>query len=159
MLESLQSIIDIKPVLKEFLQHTNLALSEDEWKQIEEATQILTPCKHVVNAICREDADLMLAEIAFKKLFKTLEEYEYPLAKELLLHLKTEIRKRWHPNVAGLLKYLYNPSNLTNLEKEKRTKSKRSTIGNFFSIYKLFFATRYLTFVRYLVAEEKTSFL
>ena len=120
MLDSIQSGLDVKPVLKKFLQYHPLALTEEEWEKMETLAQVLGPCKATVEALCREDADLLTAEVALKKLFKTLRSFEIPLANELCDALVIEIKKRWLPNIAGLLKYLNNPDKLTEQEGKRR---------------------------------------
>ena len=109
MVESLQSGIKIREFLQKFLRNSPLDLTDSEWDKMEEMAQILDPVKTVVEMICREDADLLMAEVAIKKLFKMLKDIGTDLAEQLLTHLKTEIGKRWQTDVAGLLKYLNDP--------------------------------------------------
>ena len=72
MVESLQSGIKIREFLQKFLRNSPLDLTDSEWDKMEEMAQILDPVKTVVEMICREDADLLMAEVAIKKLFKML---------------------------------------------------------------------------------------
>ena len=131
MVDSIQSGIDIKPVLKQFLQYDALSMSDSEWEVMEEIAHVLGPCKVTVEALCREDADLLTAEVVLKKLFKTLRSFDTVLANELCDALVVEIEKRWLPDVAGLLKYLNNPDKLTQLEgNRKRRKISDAFSGN-----------------------------
>ena len=100
-----------------------MELKDNEWELLEELHGILSPVKDVVNVICRTDADLLQAEIAFKYLFNVLEKFGTPLSEKLLAALKTEIEKRWKPDYAGLLKYLNDPSEL---EKSSKARKKPS---------------------------------
>ena len=133
MLASIQSGIDVKPVIKKFLQHHPLSLSDEEWEIMEEIASVLGPCKDTMEALCREDADLLSAEVSLKKLFKTLRSFETTLADELCNALVIEIEKRWLTDVAGLLKYLNNPDKLTQENKKKR-KLSAAFKGNYFKI-------------------------
>ena len=128
LVDSIQSGIDIKPVLKQFLQYDALSMSDSEWEVMEEIAHVLGPCKVTVEALCREDADLLTAEVVLKKLFKTLRSFETVIANELCDALVIEIKKRWLPNVAGLLKYLNNPDKLT----EQETNRKKRKISDAF---------------------------
>ena len=104
MVDSIQSLIEVRPVLDEMLQGQAIALTDEEWEILIELTTILEPCKVVVEALCREDADLLSAEISLKWLFTTLENIGNPLALELSEEFKVEIEKRWPTDTAGLLK-------------------------------------------------------
>ena len=82
LLASIQSGLDIKPVLKQFLQyHPLLALSDSEWEIMEELAQLLEPCKVTVEALCRENTDLLEAEVVLKKLFKHASDKGFSLFK------------------------------------------------------------------------------
>ena len=120
LVDSIQSGIDIKPVLKQFLQYDALSMSDSEWEVMEEIAHVLGPCKVTV--------DLLTAEVVLKKLFKTLRSFETVIANELCDALVIEIKKRWLPNVAGLLKYLNNPDKLT----EQETNRKKRKISDAF---------------------------
>ena len=109
VLASIQSGLKIKPVLQQVLKFSTLKLSDSEWNKMEEVANILEPVKVVVEVICREDADLLNAEVSFKELFGTLGSLESESAQNLLEALKVKISNRWHSDVAGLLKYLNNP--------------------------------------------------
>ena len=123
MLDSIQSGLDIKPALQQFLQYHPLSLTDLEWEKLEELATVLGPCKATVEALCREDADLLSAEVILKKLFKTLRSFESVLADELCDTLVKEIKKRWLTDVAGLLKYLNNPDKLTQQEGNRRRRN------------------------------------
>ena len=123
LVTSLESGTKIREVLVDFLKYSTLALTEEEWDTMEELVEILGPCKVVIEAICQTDADLFDAEISFKWLFQTLESNPSPLAKELLKSFKKEIGKRWNPDLAGLLKYLYDPQTHPP-SKKRKTKGK-----------------------------------
>ena len=85
-------------------------MSDEEFRKIEEIVQVLLPVKLVVEVLCRSDADLMTAEIAFEELFNDLKNMESNIAKDMLTAFENRIKNRWDPVVAGLLKYLHNPS-------------------------------------------------
>ena len=63
MLDSIQSGLDIKPALKQFLQYHPLSLTDLEWEKLEELATVLGPCKATFEALCREDADLLSKQI------------------------------------------------------------------------------------------------
>ena len=129
MVDMIKSLLEIKPVLQKILKHQTIELSETDWKNMAELERILDPVKKVVEVICREDADLLIAEVYFKKLFKTLESIGTPLALEFLKNLKDEIKKRWHSDVAGLLKYLNNPQKNKPMVPERARKRARIVEG------------------------------
>ena len=110
----LESLLKVKIPLKKVLKDSNLALSEYEFEKIAEILKVLLPVKDVVEAICREDADLMVAETAFNELFKTLKSLADTsmLAQEMLESLRKRVKSRWNPIAAGLLKYLHNPKSI-----------------------------------------------
>ena len=62
IVDSIQSLIDVRPVVEEVLKYQTLALTESEWDKMNEMVKILAPCKIVVEMLCREDADLLTAE-------------------------------------------------------------------------------------------------
>ena len=127
LVDSIKSALDIKPVLKSYLKYAILELKEEEWNLLEELYGILMPVKDVVNMICRTEADLLMAEIAFTELFDVLGKIGTPLSEKLLAALKIEVEKRWHPEICGLLKYLNDPSEL-----EKSKAKKKPSAGKFF---------------------------
>ena len=126
LVTSLESGIKIKEVLNDFLKYSTLKLTSQDWDAMEQLVEILGPCKTVVESICRKDADLLEAEIAFKALFEELESNGSLLALKLLASLKTEIKKRWHPRIVGLLKYLHDPEKYppTKVSRAKKSKGK-----------------------------------
>ena len=126
MVDSIKSILDIKPVLKDFLKYNTLEFNEEEWDLLDELYGVLSPVKDVVNIICREDADLLEAEVVIKELFNHLESLGTNLSQKLLEALKVEIKKRWHADYCSLLKYLNDPSELEKVPK------KRPSVGKFF---------------------------
>ena len=105
----LESILKIKTPLKKVLKDSDLALSELEFVRIREVLDVLMPVKVVVEALCREDADLMVAETAFNELFKSLKANNSFLATKMLESLRKRVKSRWNPLPAGLLKFLHNP--------------------------------------------------
>ena len=121
---SIKSVLDIKPVLIDFLKYDTLAFNEEEWDLLEELYGVLSPVKDVVNVICRVDADLLEAEVVIKELFCLLESLGTNLSKKLLEALKIEIGKRWLPDHVGLLKYLNNPNELSNVGKKRPSAGK-----------------------------------
>ena len=104
MVDSIQSLIEVRPVLDEMLQGQAIALTDEEWEILIELTTILEPCKVVVEALCREDADLLSAEISLKWLFTTLENIGNPLALELSEEFKVEIEK-WKVKVVDSMNF------------------------------------------------------
>ena len=123
MVDSIKSLLDIKPVLQEFLKYSILDFNKEEWTLLEELHGILMPVKDVVNIICTDDADLIDAEVAFQELFNVLEANDSTLAKNLLKSLKAELKKRWNPKIAGLLKYLNDPKELEKAAAKKKRPS------------------------------------
>ena len=120
LVTSLESGVAIRPVLEDFLKYSILKLTTEEWNIMEDLVRVLSPIKTVVESICRTDADLFEAEVAFKELFIELESNGSSLALELLTLLKVEIKKRWHPDVVGLLKYLHDPHKFPPSRKAKK---------------------------------------
>ena len=134
MVDSIQSLIEVRPVLDEMLQGQAIALTDEEWEILIELTTILEPCKVVVEALCREDADLLSAEISLKWLFTTLENIGNPLALELSEEFKVEIEKRWPTDTPGLLKYLNDPDKIKPPQPQQlgRNRTKRQKISDNF---------------------------
>ena len=126
MVDSIQSLIEVRPVLDEMLQGQAIALTDEEWEILIELTTILEPCKVVVEALCREDADLLSAEISLKWLFTTLENIGNPLALELSEEFKVD--------TAGLLKYLNDPDKIKPPQPQQlgRNRTKRQKISDNF---------------------------
>ena len=120
LVDSLESGIKIRPVLDDFLKYSTLKLEKEDWDAIDELVAALVPIKTVVESICRTDADLFEAEIVIKELFKELESVGSDLALKLLAALKIEIKKRWHPDIVGLLKYLTDPNKFPPSRKSKK---------------------------------------
>ena len=143
MVDSIQRGLDIKLVLKPFLQHSTLALSNSDWEKMEEMVNVLGPVKVTMEALCRDDADLLSAEVALKKLFKTLRAYDSPFSHEVCDALVVEIGKRWQKDVAGLLKYLNNPDKL--IQAEVLGKRKKKPSDAFPTGIILHFSTTYFT--------------
>ena len=126
MVASIKSGLDIQEVLDDMLQYTTeLKFTKEEWDVMHELYDCLSPVKDVLDIICRRDADLLEAEIVFTELFKTLEALATPLSLKLLEALKKEIEKRWLTDVAGLLKYLNDPSDLLKIEEQQKVDKRR----------------------------------
>ena len=106
LVTSLESGIKIRPLLEEFLEYSTLKLSSEEWDVMEKLVEVLGPIKETVESICRADADLLEAEVVIKELFEELKSNGSPLAMKLLAQLKIEIKKRWKPDIVGVIKYL-----------------------------------------------------
>ena len=134
MVASIKSGLDVQEVLDDMLQYTTeLKFTKKEWDLMHELYDCLSPVKDVLDVICRRDADLLDAEIVFTELFKTLEALATPLSLKLLEALKNEIGKRWKSDLAGLLKYLNDPSDLLKSEQQKGDKRrKRPSSGKHF---------------------------
>ena len=104
-----QSILKLQAPLKKVMKDSTLALSDAEFEKIKHVLDVLEPVKDVVEVLCREDADLMTAEVAFNELFKNLDSMDSELAQKMVESLRRRVKSRWNPTVAGLLKYLHNP--------------------------------------------------
>ena len=113
MVLSLLSIKKVKVPLKKVMKDSTLALTDEEFKKIDELVEILMPVKIVMETIGGENADLMTAELAFNELFNDLKSKESELAQDLYEALRRRVKDRWNPVLAGLLKYLHNPTNFT----------------------------------------------
>ena len=144
MVSSVKSVLDIRPVLEDFLHFTTLKFSDEEWELLEEIHGALMPIKDVLDLICRRDADLYQAEIAISELFKILESLGTPLAQKLLKSIKSEVEKRWNTKLVGLLKYLNDPSELLELEEAEKLakvgrgrKKKKPSSGTSFLLHTL----------------------
>ena len=124
LVASIKSALDIKPVLVKFLKYSTLELKENDWDVLQELYDVLMPVKAVVDVICRDDADLLQAEVVFTELFSVLESNGSPLSQKLLAALITEIRKRWLPDHVGLLKYLNDHQELAKASKKKPSDGK-----------------------------------
>ena len=124
LVTSLESGLKIREVLDKFLEHSTLKLSPEDWNAIEGLVQVLSPIKTVVESICRRDADLLEAEVAFKYLFKELKSNGSTLAMKMLSQLKIEIGKRWNSEIVGLLKYLTDHEKYPPSRKAKKARGK-----------------------------------
>ena len=124
LVASIKSALDIKPVLVKFLKYSTLELKENDWDILQELYDVLMPVKAVVDVICRDDADLLQAEVVFTELFSVLESNGSPLSQKLLEALITEIQKRWLPDHVGLLKYLNDHQELAKASKKKPSAGK-----------------------------------
>ena len=150
MVASIKSGLDIQEVLEDMLQYTSLKFTKEEWDIMHELFACLSPVKDVLDVICRRDADLLEAEIVFKELFKTLESLATPLSLKLLEALKIEIGKRWQSDLAGLLKYLNDPSDLLEAEEQQKQEKRRKRPSS----GKHIIFTTYITFVIYIVKDD-----
>ena len=101
-----------------------MELKENDWDVLQELYDVLMPVKAVVDVICRDDADLLQAEVVFTELFSVLESNGSPLSQKLLDALITEIQKRWLPDHVGLLKYLNDHQELAKASKKKPSAGK-----------------------------------
>ena len=77
------------------------------------STSALEPMKLAVEALCRKDATLLIAEGIFQFFFLELKKRKSSLAKDLLCALKNRLQQRRQHDVVNLMRYLQNPNSLT----------------------------------------------
>ncbi|KAF2905211.1 hypothetical protein ILUMI_00988 [Ignelater luminosus] len=82
--------------------------SEHEFCALENLENILKPVRLAVKVLCRQDANLIIAEATFKFMIKKLEDNHSALASELALSLRRRISQR-RTNLTALLIYLQKP--------------------------------------------------
>lgn len=100
----------LKNCIKKALIDLNLEfLVENEYQVIKHLTEILEPVKLTVEALCRQDMNLLKADIAFKFLIEELERQSSPLSNDLKKSIETRLQQR-STVFSGVLRYLHDPS-------------------------------------------------
>lgn len=83
-----------------------IIFSEAEFNLLFETISVLEPIKLAVEAICRQDANLLMADASFSFLFKTLIDIKGEFCKELYNKLRERIEQR-RTNLSGVIQYLH----------------------------------------------------
>ena len=84
-------------------------VSDEELVRIKELCDALTPIEMAVEYLCREDAELLLAEKVTQFTTKKLRDIETSISLELAEVFQARVRERQNPELIHLLKYSKNP--------------------------------------------------
>ncbi|CAK1597847.1 unnamed protein product [Parnassius mnemosyne] len=113
MLTMIERFLKLKNSIKKALIDLD---SSFKWKEenipiLQKLRLILTPTKLAVEALSRQDANLLTAEAITDVLLKQLESIDDPLALQLVESLKMKISDRRNTPLISLLRYLNSPDN------------------------------------------------
>lgn len=98
-----KALIDLK---------SEINFSEGDWKLIEKLHEVLDIIKTILEALCRRDASLLTADVAFKFAIRKLANIENNyVAEKMLQMLKKRYTERRLNFTAATLNYLQNPEN------------------------------------------------
>ncbi|CAH0730302.1 unnamed protein product, partial [Brenthis ino] len=115
-----KALIDLK---------TDIAFTDDDWRNIDEIHKILDVIKTVVEALCRRDATLLTADVSLKFALKKIDELKTPLSNKMATALSKRYAKR-RLTQAATLQYLTNPGKyFENIRNEDKTVFYRPTGG------------------------------
>lgn len=116
MLTMIDRFLKLKNAIKKALIDLDMSQkwNEDNIIVLQKLQMILTPTKLAVEALSREDANLLTAEAIIDVLLKKLESINDPLALQLVDSLELKISERRNTSLISLLKYLNNPDNFMN---------------------------------------------
>lgn len=92
-----KALIDLK---------TDIAFTDDDWRNIDEIHKILDVIKTVVEALCRRNATLLTAHVSLKFALKKIDEMKTPLSNKMATALSKRHAKRRLTQAATLLKKL-----------------------------------------------------
>lgn len=95
-----KALIDLK---------SNIVFSEEDFLLISETIDALSPIKLAVEALCRRDSNLLVADATFKFMMDTLVAQKSKISNELINALKYRIMQR-RTNISQVLQYLHNAS-------------------------------------------------
>lgn len=95
-----KALIDLK---------SNIVFSEEELLLISEIIDALSPIKLAVEALCRRDSNILVADATFKFMIDTLVAQKTKISIELINALKYRIMQR-RTNISQVLQYLHNAS-------------------------------------------------
>ena len=112
----IESVVELKDSLQTVLASVSpmLVFSPDELILLDTLKSILKPITVAQQALCRQDANLLVAEGAYKYLFEKLSSIDHPLAIELYASIKARFIERRPKTLVTLLTYLNNPESINN---------------------------------------------
>jgi hypothetical protein len=87
-------------------------LSSMELSLLKDILACLEPVKVSVEALCRQDVDLVQAEVILKFMFEELRKHGSQLAAELSLELEAKLQERRNKDLVTLLMYLQDCNNV-----------------------------------------------
>lgn len=115
MLTMIERFLKLKNAIKKALIDLNSSQkwNEDNIAVVQKLQMILTPTKLAVEALSRQDANILTAEAIIDVLLKKLESIDDPLALKLVDSLKLKISERRNTPLISLIKYLNSPDNFS----------------------------------------------
>ena len=103
--------------------------SDDELEKIKELCEALTPIEMTVKLLCKEDADLLLAEKVTEFTSKKLRDQGSAVALALLEKFETLVKERRNAELVHLLKYLKSPDFLDQYQDQYGVKIRKPKIA------------------------------
>ena len=98
---------EVKIAMVQLEQHFDI--SDEELVRIRELCDALAPIEMAVEYLCKEDADLLLAEKVTEFTARKLRDLETSISLALVELFQARVRERQNPDLIYLLKYLKNP--------------------------------------------------
>ena len=91
---------------------TEIRFSQDEIQALKQIQAALSPLHHLTFRLCKEKADLFVADVAFETTLTELKDQSSIISQELYQQLHQEYTVRKNPKLVAVLGYLHNPANL-----------------------------------------------
>ena len=87
----------------------NIKFTASEIQHLKDIQAALRPLHHLTKVICSNDADLLMADVAFKTALNHLKRKENVICQNLHDALRHEYSQRKNPRLVRVLRYLQNP--------------------------------------------------
>lgn len=100
----------IQKAFLDFATDDSLKMNETEFKIISDLVLLLAPIKATVEALCRQDANLITADIAMEFMLSKIKEQNCDISRQLFSALSHRIQQR-RTQFSSLLMYLHNGHN------------------------------------------------
>ena len=94
----------------------HIRFSASEIQHLKDIQAALSPLHHLTKAICSNDADLLVADVAFKTALNHLKRKENDISQSLHDALRHEYSQRKNTKLVRVLRYLQNPEHLHDQE-------------------------------------------
>lgn len=129
-LDMIERALEIQPALNYVLSLHSAPIGASDFAALRSVASLLAPFKRAMLALCKPEANLLVADKVFRLLFQALRDSESPLARLLLKRLKKEILKR-RTVFSSVLQILEDPKYDFEVETEigQRKPTKKETLS------------------------------
>ena len=107
----------------------NIKFTASEIQHLKDIQAALSPLHHLTKVICSNNADLLLADVAFKTALNHLKRKENVISQNLHDALRHEYSRRKNTKLVRVLRYLQNPEHLHDQETDPLFSMGDSRIG------------------------------